>query len=247
MGSRHRGQVTRRRADDDRAIDPAEKSSARVPLRRRLVRVLSMGSPASIDAHRDLDAAADTDGTTAEALVEPTAPTRSRPSRSARSFDRFYAQHYGTVVRLAFSLCGSRAIAEELAQEAFVSAHHRWRRISRFDRPDLWVRRVVINRSISFRRRQASERTALERASQTRLDDASFDIADDEVLAALRRLSARQAEVLVLVYLEDRPIAEVAEILRLGPETVKTHLKRGRLALAELIRASRSDDRAVEP
>ncbi len=212
------------------------------------MRVLSMGSPSSIHAQHRAESASTTEpeAPSIGRSLEPALPARVERGRAPSSFERFYADHYGTVVRLAFSLCGSRAIAEELAQEAFVSAHHRWRRISRFDRPDLWVRRVVINRSISFRRRQASERTALERASNARLDDASFDIADDEVLMELRHLSARQAEVLVLVYLEDRPIAEVAEILRLGPETVKTHLKRGRLALADRIRSIRSDDEAVE-
>jgi RNA polymerase sigma-70 factor (ECF subfamily) len=152
--------------------------------------------------------------------------------RERPSFDRFYESQYATVTRLAYSLCGSLAVAEELAQEAFVAAHARWRRISLFDRPDLWVRRVVINRSLSYRRRLASERTALERVSQAPASSNEPELVDDEVWQALRSLSDRQTEVLALVYVEDRPIAEVAQILRLGEETIRTHLKRGRAALA---------------
>jgi RNA polymerase sigma factor (sigma-70 family) len=146
-------------------------------------------------------------------------------------FEGFYRAHYAPVVRLAYSLTGSRTIAEELAQEAFVSAHGRWADLYRFDRPDLWVRRVVINRSISYRRREATERRALEFLHDpcVALDP---ELHDESVWAAMRELSPRQAEVLALFYVEDQPLCEVAKTLGLGEETVKTHLKRGRAALA---------------
>lgn len=176
--------------------------------------------------------------------IEPPPPPRGRPP--VADFDDFYRSNYPTVTRLAYSLCGSLTVAEELAQEAFVAAHGRWRRVAGFDRPDLWVRRVVINRSISFRRKQASERRALKRISSRPLESDEPVLADDEVWRALRSLSRRQAEVLALVYVEDRPIAEVAAVLRLGEETVRTHLKRGRSALAERLRESTIDASGVE-
>lgn len=153
-------------------------------------------------------------------------------ARAAFEFEAFYRAHYPSVVRLAYSLCGSMPVGEELAQEAFVSAHARWRRIEGFDRPDLWVRRVVINRSISFRRREAIERKAVARIRLDHDETAESAVSDDIVWQALRELSPRQAEVLALFYVEDQPMSAVAEILGLGSETVKTHLKRGRLALA---------------
>lgn len=147
-------------------------------------------------------------------------------------FEAFYRAQYPSVVRLAYSLCGSMPIAEELGQEAFVSAHARWRRVADFDRPDLWVRRVVINRSISYRRREAIERKAVARIRLDHTETTEPVVSDEVVWQALRELSPRQAEVLALFYVEDQPMAAVAEILGLGPETVKTHLKRGRAALA---------------
>jgi RNA polymerase sigma-70 factor (ECF subfamily) len=156
-------------------------------------------------------------------------------------FDGFYQAHYGSVVRLAYSLCGSVQIAEELAQEAFVAAHGRWAHLHGFDRPDLWVRRVVINRSISFRRREATERRALEQLHDRdgTVERDEEPVGDAELWAAMRELSPRQAEALALFYVEDQPLSEVAKILGLGEETVKTHLKRGRAALAAKLAASR--------
>lgn len=214
------------------AVGPTRKKSRRgVPLRARLLRVISVGLTAPSRSTRRASALRGADA----APVDATAHAPAQASVASR-FDRFYRTNYPSVVRLAYSLCGSMPIAEELAQEAFVSAHQRWNRIAAYERPDLWVRRAVINRSISYRRREATERRALDRVRvQTEhvLASKSDPVVSDELVwQALRELSPRQAEVLALFYVEDQPLAAVAEILGLGPETVKTHLKRGRAALA---------------
>jgi RNA polymerase sigma-70 factor (ECF subfamily) len=198
-------------------------SSKRVPHSRGLLRVISVGLFAPTAA-TPIELRIGARGE--RLIINP----RRRVHRD--QFDNFYRSHYPSVTRLAYSLCGSMAIAEELAQEAFVAAHRRWRRVAGFDRPDLWVRRVVINRSISYRRKLASERKALKRVSEhpDRINEPV--LADEVIWQAMRELSARQAEVLALVYVEDQPIAAVAEILGLGEETVRTHLKRGKAALA---------------
>ena len=198
----------------------APRAAGGVPRARWLVRVLRVGLSAL-----------------PRAAMSPPAVAPAPPGVAVAppdDFDGFYRANYAPVVRLAYSLCGSMSIAEELAQEAFVAAHQRWPRLHGFDRPDLWVRRVVINRSISFRRREATERRALEQLQDREPDGVAADagVGDTELWAALRELSPRQAEALALFYVEDQPLSEVAKILGLGEETVKTHLKRGRAALA---------------
>lgn len=210
------------------ATDP-RNSAPGVPRQRWLVRVLRVGLSALIRSSIE----------TRPPVAVPGVPACA----PADAFDGFYRANYASVVRLAYSLCGSMPIAEELAQEAFVTAHQRWERLHGFDRPDLWVRRVVINRSISFRRRAATERRALEQLHDRQAPTviADLPLADEELWAALRELSPRQAEALALFYVEDQPLSEVAKILGLGEETVKTHLKRGRAALAtKLAERSRS-------
>lgn len=61
-------------------------------------------------------------------------------AEAAPSFDEFFRAEYPGLVVLLTAMSGSRAAAEELAQEAMLRAHVRWDRISRYDRPGAWVR-----------------------------------------------------------------------------------------------------------
>src|SRR5687767_13418096 len=81
----------------------------------------------------------------------------------APSFDALFAAERGRVVALVYALAGSAAVAEEVAQEAFLRLHLHWAKVSRYDRPEQWVRRVAVNLAVSRRRRRTSEARALER------------------------------------------------------------------------------------
>ena len=76
---------------------------------------------------------------------------------SADAFSAFYASEYRNVVALAYALTGRAAVAEELAQDAFLVAHRNWARVSAYDVPGAFVRRVVSNMAVSFTRRLAAE------------------------------------------------------------------------------------------
>ncbi len=160
---------------------------------------------------------------------------RSQPwtGESSHAFEEVYSDEYAAVVGLAYALSGSRSGAEDLAQEAFLAAHRNWDRISRYDQPGAWVRRVVVNLSVSaFRRRVAEARALARSALGDRMVLPDLDARDPEFWGAVRALPRRQAQVIALFYLEDRPIAEIAEILALTTGTVKRHLHDGRLTLA---------------
>lgn len=153
-------------------------------------------------------------------------------------FEDFYMREYLAVVGLAYALSGSRWGAEDLAQEAFLAAHRDWDRIGSYEQPGAWVRRVVANMSVSAFRRRAAEARAFSRMPFGR--DATLpDLAagDPEFWAAIRKLPRRQAQVLALFYLEDRSIAEVAEILDVTIGTVKRQLHNGRQALGRRLRS----------
>ena len=152
-------------------------------------------------------------------------------------FDDFYLTEYAGVVGLAYTLSGSRWAAEDLAQQAFLAAYRSWDRIARYDQPGAWVRRVVANLAVSAFRRRAAEARALARlvSHQGRnLPEVSPDDAD--FWRAVRSLPRRQAQVVALYYLEDRAIADIAEILDMAQGTVKKHLHDGRRALARRLR-----------
>lgn len=149
-------------------------------------------------------------------------------------FDGFVRRAYPGVLALAMASAGSRQVAEELAQEAFIAAFRSWDMVAALDHPDAWVRRVVLNRSASRFRRLYAEARALAHVRSGRGNVAVADLPDDapELWAHARALPRRQREVVLLTYLLDLSRADVAVGLGCSEETVKTHLTRARAALA---------------
>lgn len=148
------------------------------------------------------------------------------------SFEELYRRELPAVIALAYVLSGSRMAAEELAQDAFLSAHRRWDDIAGYDDPAAWVRRVCVNRSVSLIRRRTSEAKALARLASRRALPAELPADSDAFWSAVRRLPQRQAQVVALHYVDDRPVAEIATVLDCAEGTVKAHLHRARRSLA---------------
>jgi RNA polymerase sigma-70 factor (ECF subfamily) len=151
-------------------------------------------------------------------------------------FEHFFRREYRSVYALCLALAG-QAAADDLAQDAFLRAHRQWDRIVAYDVPAAWVRRVAINLATSLARRIAAEARALGRFAGRR--ESAGQHRDVEVLdphdrlwASVRRLPARQASILVLHYVEDLSVDQIAALLGLSANTVKVHLHRGRAALA---------------
>jgi RNA polymerase sigma factor, sigma-70 family len=149
-------------------------------------------------------------------------------------FDAFVRAEYRSVAGLAHALCGDLGRAEDLAQEAFVAAHRSWASVGEYDDPGAWVRRVVVNKATSLRRRRFAESRALQRFGNRRAEtEAGTDVNDAAVWSAVRGLPRRQAQVVALTYLDDLDAAEVARVLECGEATVKTHLHRAKATLAQ--------------
>lgn len=156
------------------------------------------------------------------------------PAEAApEAFDSFFLREHDTVLGLALALTGDRGIAEDIVQDAFLEAFRRWDRIGAYDQPGAWVRRVVVNMSVSSFRRHRSELRMLRllvarhRSAVTELSASTVAFWD-----AVRMLPKRQAQVAALFYLEDLAIADIARILEMAEGTVKKHLHDGRKGLA---------------
>jgi RNA polymerase sigma-70 factor (ECF subfamily) len=83
------------------------------------------------------------------------------------------------------------------------------------------------------------------RLGRERPPDVELAVRDDDLWTAVRELPGRQAQVLALTFLEDRTVADIAALLGCGEETVRTHLRRGRAALAR--RLIRQHDEEEDP
>lgn len=134
---------------------------------------------------------------------------------------------------LAVAAAGDVREAEDVVHEAFVRLLTRWAVVRRYDDPEAWVRSVAF-RLLSNRRRKArNHAAALNRVAARTVrpvDPPDADRVDIGVLLA--ELPVEQRQVVVLHYLVDRSVEQVAEDLRLPVGTVKSRLSRARAALA---------------
>lgn len=159
------------------------------------------------------------------------------------SFDRFFRSEYGRIVRVLYGMTRRWALAEELAQEAMLSAHLNWHRVRDLDRPDLWLRRVAVNRAISSRRRWTAEVAALLRLPVSSRTPPLTGSDDSFVWEHVRKLPRRQAAVIVLWAVEGRTLSEIGEVLGCSDETARTHLRRARERLQTSLRTEEDHDR----
>jgi RNA polymerase sigma-70 factor (ECF subfamily) len=147
--------------------------------------------------------------------------------------ERLFEASYRRLVSEMTLIAGSRAAAEDCVQEAFARAFTRWRRVRKLDNPGAWVRRVAINLALSQRR--GVRRRACADGWQGQLEGrATMDWANDhmDLNMALRLLTEPQRAVVVLYYLHDMSISEVAEMLGRPEGTVKAQLSRARKSMA---------------
>ena len=171
--------------------------------------------------------------------VADEADRRSEPGVLA--FEAFYRREYAGAVRLAFTLTGRRDLAEELAQDTFLACLRHWDQVSGYDDPTGWVRRVLTNRCVSSGRRHLTELRLLVKLRRERRPSPSLSEPSDRLWDAVRHLPKRQAQVLALAFVEDLEVRQIAATLGVGEESVRTHLRRGRAAIAARLEEQRDN------
>jgi RNA polymerase sigma-70 factor (ECF subfamily) len=151
----------------------------------------------------------------------------------APDFAEFYAATYPRLLAQLHAFVGDRAEAQDLVQEAYTRAYARWSKVSSFDDPIGWVRRVAWNLAVSRWRRA-------KRLLHVRRDLAGEDVQGPDGLSldlarALRELSPTLRQAVVLHYLADLPVQEIAAFLGAPEGTVKARLHRARTTLSRLL------------
>jgi RNA polymerase sigma-70 factor, ECF subfamily len=158
---------------------------------------------------------------------------KAAQSGSDEALEQLYRRHWPWAHRAAYLVVHDAAAAEDIAQEAFLSAI---RSLDRFDRRrpfGPWLNRIVVNRAIdwararSLRRETASELDAERAPVEPDPHAMSSSVYSDELLAALRELSPEQRALIVLRYLLEYTPGEIAETLGLPRGTVNSRLRRG--------------------
>jgi RNA polymerase sigma-70 factor (ECF subfamily) len=129
------------------------------------------------------------------------------------------------------------ARAEEITQDAFVQLLRHWSKVGQYDSPSAWLRRVAIRLAVKEARRDQRRLVLTRRDHETPRAPAPERPAevDEELVAAIRKLSPQQRSVVVLFYYEDRPMDQIADILGCTPATGWVHLHKARKRLGALL------------
>jgi RNA polymerase sigma-70 factor (ECF subfamily) len=147
------------------------------------------------------------------------------------SFDGFYVATRQRMVAYAYALTGDATEAQDAAQEAYARAWAHWRTVRTLDNPEAWVRKVVWRIAANRWRHLAAAARAAIRLSPPA---ARVEATDDHVslVAALQSIPESQRRAIVLRYVYDLTVDQVAEECAVPVGTVKSRLSRGMHALS---------------
>jgi RNA polymerase sigma-70 factor (sigma-E family) len=144
---------------------------------------------------------------------------------TATDFHQFVSLRTGALLRMAYLLTGDAHTAEDLVQESLLRCHRRWEKVAQAASPEAYVRRVVVNQHLSWRRRRSASEVVVEPGSirQAPAPDVQEALATrDQLWGLLGELPARQRTVLVLRYYEDLSDADISELLGCRVGTVRS-------------------------
>ena len=160
----------------------------------------------------------------------------------AEEITALYETHALGFVKLAVLMTGDQPAAEDIVQDAFLGLYRRWDSVREPDKVLSYIRSSVLNGCRTFHRvRYRRERIVLDPQADA---DSAEDLAvlgdtNRAVLAAIRRLSPRQREAVVLRYYLDMTENQTAQAMGVSLGAVKSATFRGLAALARMLEESK--------
>ena len=144
------------------------------------------------------------------------------------SLEEFLSDNGGALLSMAISLAGSKPEGQDLLQDALVHCYPKWNSISEGAHLS-YVRRSLVNRSISNWRRKHWREVPLDGLEDVPADGHSAEAVDEGTLlrAALRRLPTNQRVAVTLRYVHDLPLEDVSEMMNVPAGTIKSWCHRG--------------------
>jgi RNA polymerase sigma-70 factor (ECF subfamily) len=142
------------------------------------------------------------------------------------------------LLRTARAILGNEADAFDAAQEALVAAWVHMPGLRDVARFDAWLSRTLVNKCRDARRKRGRVREIDMAATDLRIDDGAAERAQQKyILAAFDRVSVEQRHILVLHYLHELPLAQIADQLHIPVGTAKSRLWAARRALEHALEA----------
>ncbi|MEV6287200.1 SigE family RNA polymerase sigma factor [Kribbella sp. NPDC051770] len=162
-------------------------------------------------------------------------------SEVSSGFDEVARSSQRRLQRTAYMLTADAHTAEDLVQSVLTRAHRRWKRIGGLEHPKAYLRTMVVNEFLSWRRRLKNRELPLADLADTPSteDLSTRQVERDAAWRLLATLPRRQRAVLVLRYYEDLPDDEIATVLGCTASTVRSNAARALAALRADLGATR--------
>jgi RNA polymerase sigma factor (sigma-70 family) len=163
-------------------------------------------------------------------------PARAAVGADKPAFDAVYRAQRQPLVRVAYLIVRSEAVAEELVHDAFLRLHDNFAEV---ESPPAFLRTALVRLCLSWLRRATTERDRLDRVAATAvLSDppADTDLEGDRLWAAVGRLRPERRAAVILRFHADVGYAAIAEYLGCPEPTARSHVHRGLRDLRKEIR-----------
>lgn len=166
--------------------------------------------------------------------IRPDVRPSVRPGTTLVTPESLFRRHYRDLVGALAVASGSRELAADAVQDAFVELCERWEKIGKYERPEAWLMRVAVNKVRSEQRLLRRRATVLLRLRE-RQPEAFEPPVPAMVVGAFRRLPTRQRLACCLFYLLDLSVDETADVMGISSGAVGSHLHRARTALHPML------------
>lgn len=154
-------------------------------------------------------------------------------------FEVYARQSAGSLLRFALVLTNDVGLAQDVVQEVLLRALSRWEQIGPMPYPHAYVRRMVVNEFVSWRRKWSRVVPTPDTELDTSTPDPSETInLRSELVGELAKLPRTQRAAIVMRFFEDMSDADIAAALRCRPVTARGYLHRGLKALRVEMQAS---------
>ncbi len=148
------------------------------------------------------------------------------------TFDEFTRTHLPALLRFAKVLCVDRGTAEDVLQEVLLRVYARWDAVAELDQPETYVRRMIVNEYLSWRRKWSRVTPSAAIRDEPGEPDRAAQLVDRaQLVAEIAKLPRRQRAVVVMRYFGGISDAEIAADLGCSQGTVRSHLSRALAAL----------------
>ena len=156
-----------------------------------------------------------------------------------KEFEHFFKEQQSRVYRVVLSYTHERATAEELTLEAMMRVYERWTRVRKFENPSAYLMRIAVNLAKRFFINRPKNQFVNGKAevADHRHPENTVILKEENsrVERAMKRLSEKERQLIILKDVEGLKIREASETLGLRLSTAKSLYRRGKLKLAKIL------------